>query len=95
MKERLILDQGNLITKGARKRSGKILKFCDLLTKDEKTENVQEWAWILQTYLLEMKIENVQEWVLKFYNLITRMQWKTNRNGKKFDFNIAWKFLRT
>ena len=55
MKERLILDQGNLITKGARKRSGKILKFCDLLTKDEKTENVQEWAWILQTYLLEMK----------------------------------------
>ena len=42
VKERLILDQGNLITKGARKRSGKILKFCDLLTKDEKTENVQE-----------------------------------------------------
>ena len=33
---------GNLITKGARKRSGKILKFCDLLTRDEKTENVQE-----------------------------------------------------
>ena len=26
-------------------------------------------------------------------NLITKMQWKTNRNGKKmkFDFNIAWK----
>ena len=42
VKERLILDQGNLITKGARKRSGKILKFYDLLTKDEKTENVQE-----------------------------------------------------
>ena len=42
VKERLLLNQDNLITKEKnRKRSRKILTFYDLITK-EKTENVQE-----------------------------------------------------
>ena len=44
----------NLITKEKIETFKEILTFYDLITK-EKTENVQEWAWILQTYLLEMK----------------------------------------
>ncbi len=44
----------------------------------------------LKFYELNIKdaMENVQEWAWSFTNLITKMQWKTNRNEEKIKFRF-------